>query len=421
MKEIKRFRKRSLSLTALRRKIVKSFQNNSSVLGECTLTNIRRIYYLALITIPLRIINIVQFSFTESQNTQVYETWRQGIIASHSVLLSFLFVVFLITRRLKNRTEPNIIMSVLQYIVAVVVMASGVVIVAIDQLVTTNITPFLLVNIIIGAFFLFRPLVSFFFFLCSYAAFYYSIAFTITNQEVLLSNRVDGVSAVGIGLFLSIILWQYNYTNTIQKKFIEMQQKQLEQMAYYDPLTDLPNRRLFEKMVKREFAAMQRYGHETVIVFSDIDDFKFINDTYGHAVGDEVLKQVAELLKNNVRESDTVARFGGEEFIILLSRASVDEGCAFAERLRKIIMEKTFSVGSLSLKITSSFGVSSLRDVSGKTLENYYYHADQALYQAKQSGKNRVEKVCSCVDLQTPRQSNCRTNDIQKIKRDSPF
>jgi diguanylate cyclase (GGDEF)-like protein len=312
-------------------------------------------------------------------------------------------------------------MSVLQYIVAVVVMVSGVVIVAIDQLVTTNITPFLLVNIIIGAFFLFRPLVSFFFFLCSYAAFYYSIAFTITNQEVLLSNRVDGVSAVGIGLFLSIILWQYNYTNTIQKKFIEMQQKQLEQMAYYDPLTDLPNRRLFEKMVKREFAAMQRYGHETVIVFSDIDDFKFINDTYGHAVGDEVLKQVAELLKNNVRESDTVARFGGEEFIILLSRASVDEGCAFAERLRKIIMEKTFSVGSLSLKITSSFGVSSLRDVSGKTLENYYYHADQALYQAKQSGKNRVEKVCSCVDLQTPRQSNCRTNNIQKIKRDSPF
>ena len=80
-----------------------------------------------------------------------------------------------------------------------------------------------------------------------------------------------------------------------------MHQKQLEQLAYYEPLTDLPNRRLFEKMVKREFAAMQRYGHETVIVFSDIDDFKFINDTYGHAVGDEVLKQVAELLKNNVR------------------------------------------------------------------------------------------------------------------------
>ena len=132
---------------------------------------------------------------------------------------------------------------------------------------------------------------------------------------------------------------------------------------------------------------MQRYGHETVIVFSDIDDFKFINDTYGHAVGDEVLKQVAELLKNNVRESDTVARFGGEEFIILLSRASVDEGCAFAERLRKIIMEKTFSVGSLSLKITSSFGVSSLRDVSGKTLENYYYHADQALYQPSRAEK----------------------------------
>jgi diguanylate cyclase (GGDEF)-like protein len=171
-------------------------------------------------------------------------------------------------------------------------------------------------------------------------------------------------------------------------------------MAYYDPLTDLPNRRLLEKLVKREIASMQRYGYETVLVILDIDDFKNINDTYGHPVGDNMLRQLADLLINNVRDSDTVARFGGEEFIILMPKTSVEEGYVFAERLRKLIMEKNFTIGSLILQITSSFGVSSLRDIINcESLEDYYLLADKALYLAKQSGKNRVEKACRGVGV----------------------
>ena len=161
------------------------------------------------------------------------------------------------------------------------------------------------------------------------------------------------------GLF-SVLFLENNYTNIIQKAH-ETQQKQLEQMAYYDPLTDLPNRRLLEKLIKREFSLVQRYEHETVIVILDIDDFKMINDTYGHPVGDNVLRQLADLLKNNVREADTVARFGGEEFIILMPNTSMKEGYDLAERLRKLIMEKRFTIESISLQITSSFGVCSMR------------------------------------------------------------
>jgi diguanylate cyclase (GGDEF)-like protein len=392
VKDIKNFQKKFRSYAVMKRKVKKAFQDNSDVLGECALINIRRIYYLTLIAIPLSILNIAQFAF-KPYDTQVLATWRQGIIASHSILLVLLIVFFFIARNLKNRTEPTGTMYAMQYIVAVIIMAFGIIIVSIDQLVTTNITPFLIICIVIGAFFLLRPVISFALFASSYAAFYYLLSFTITNQEVLLSNRVNGATAVGIGFLLSVTLWQYNYTNVIQKKFIEVQQKQLEKMAYYDPLTDLPNRRLFEKLIKREFASMQRYGHEAVLVFLDIDDFKQINDTYGHTVGDEVLRQLADLLKNKIRESDTVARFGGEEFIILLPRTSVEEGYVFAERLRKLIMEKIFTVDSITLQITSSFGVSSLRDVNGKIMDNYYCQADKALYYAKQSGKNRVEKA----------------------------
>lgn len=383
----------SRSFTALERKIAQVFQDNNSVLGECAQINTRRIYYLAIIAIPLRIIDIFLFAFTKSYDTLVLKTWSQGIIASHSVLLVLMIGFFLTTHRLKKRTEPNTAMFVLQYLVVVVIMASGIAIVTFDQLVTTNITPFLLICIICGSVFLIRPLASFMIYVTSYMAYYYSIALTITDQQILLSNRVNGITAVGVGFLLSFIIWHYNYTNIIQKRRIESQQQQLEQMAYYDPLTDLPNRRLLEKLIKRELASVQRYGQETVIIMLDVDDFKQINDTYGHQVGDSILMQLADLLQNNVRETDTVARFGGEEFIILMPNTSVEEGYSFAERIRKIIMEKVFSVGSVTLQITSSFGVSSMGDINSQNLEDYYLLADRALYLAKQSGKNRVEKA----------------------------
>ncbi|MGI6684668.1 MAG: GGDEF domain-containing protein [Bacillota bacterium] len=393
VKHIIRVQKKSWSLAAKMEEIIKMFHDNDSVLGECAGINTRRIYYLSIIAIPLRIMDIFLFTFTKSYDTLVLKTWSQGIIASHLILLILMIGFFLTTHKLKNRIEPNTTMFVLQYIVVVVIMASGIVIVTFDQLVTTNITPFLLTCIISGVIFLIRPLASFIIYVTSYVAYYYLIALTITNQQVLLSNRVNGITAIGIGFLLSIIMWHYNYTNITQKRRILIQQKQLEQMAYYDPLTDLPNRRLLEKLIKREFSSMHRYGHETVIIILDIDNFKNINDTYGHPVGDNMLRQLADLLKNNVRESDTVARFGGEEFVILMPKTSVEEGYVLAEGLRRIIMEKRFTIGSITLRITCSFGVSSMHDINSQTLEDYYFLADKALYLAKQRGKNRVEKA----------------------------
>ena len=380
------------TFASIKERIIKAFHDNNNVLGECARINTRRIYYLSIIAIPLRIFNILLFT-SRSYDTQVLQTWSKGIIISHSVLLIFMIGFFITTHKLKNRTEPNTAMFLLQYIVVAVIMGSGIAIVTIDQLVTTNITPLLIICIVTGVIFLIRPLASFIIYVTSYVTYYNLIALTIADPQILLSNRVNGITAIGIGFLLSIILWRYNYTNITQKRRIEAQQKQLEQMAYYDQLTDLPNRRLLEKLIEREYSSMQRYGHETAIMILDIDNFKNINDTYGHPVGDDILRQLADLLKRSARESDTVARFGGEEFIILMPRTTVEEGCVFAERLRKLIMEKSFTIGSDTLQITSSFGVASLNDIDSQTLENYYFAADKALYLAKQSGRNKVEKA----------------------------
>lgn len=380
------------TFASIKERIIKAFHDNNNVLGECARINTRRIYYLSIIAIPLRIFNILLFT-SRSYDTQVLQTWSKGIIISHSVLLIFMIGFFITAHKLKNRTDPNTAMFLLQYIVVAVIMGSGIAIVTIDQLVTTNITPLLIICIVIGVIFLIRPLASFIIYVTSYVTYYNLIALTIADPQILLSNRVNGITAIGIGFLLSIILWRYNYTNITQKRRIEAQQKQLEQMAYYDQLTDLPNRRLLEKLIEREYSSIQRYGHETAIMILDIDNFKNINDTYGHPVGDDILRQLADLLKRSARESDTVARFGGEEFIILMPRTTVEEGCVFAERLRKLIMEKSFTIGSDTLQITSSFGVASLNDIDSKTLENYYFAADKALYLAKQSGRNKVEKA----------------------------
>lgn len=375
----------------LKRKLIKAFHDNMNVLDECALINTRRIYLISIIAIPLHIISILLFTFAQSEDA----TWRQGIIGSHSVLLIFMVGFLLISRKLRKRTKPNMTMFVLQYVLVAVIMTLGIVIVVFDQMVMTSITAFLLICIIVGIILLIRPLASLIIYVTSYMAYYFFLTLTTTDPLVLLSNRVNGVTAVGIGFFLSCILWHYNYMNIIQMRRIEAQQRQLEQMAYYDPLTDLPNRRLLEKLIKREIASMQRYGHETAIIILDVDNFKNINDTYGHPVGDNMLRQLADFLTANVRETDTVARFGGEEFIILMPQTSAEEGCIFAERLRKLIMEKCFTVGSITLQITSSFGVSSMRDIINcDSMDDYYFLADKALYLAKQNGKNRVEKAC---------------------------
>lgn len=382
--------KNSVSFGTMKEKAIKKIHDSNSIVDECALINIRRTYYLSMIAIPLRLVNIYLFLSTDSYDTSVTKMWSRGIVTSHFVLLIFMIGFFLLARKLKNNQEANKIMHALQYIVVIVIMASGIAIVTIDQLVTSNITPFLLICIVCGAIFLIRPLISIIIYASFYTSYYFLLALTISNQEALLSNRVNGVTAVGIGFLLSLIMWNSNYTNISQKQRIEIQQKQLERMAYYDPLTDLPNRRLFDKLIKQEIYSMQRYDHESIIIILDIDDFKNINDTYGHPVGDNMLIQIGNLIKANIRETDTVSRFGGEEYIILMPRTSLESGQAFAERLRKLIMEEQFIVGSTTIRITCSFGVSILSE-SNSDIDDYYLLADKALYLAKQNGKNRVE------------------------------
>jgi len=176
---------------------------------------------------------------------------------------------------------------------------------------------------------------------------------------------------------------------TEQKKYqesLELINQILEKQASTDPLTGIYNRMKFSKVLGDELKRAQRYDTPLAVILLDIDKFKSINDTYGHLDGDNVLKALTRLLAANIRSSDTLARWGGEEFILLAPGSDLDGGGLLAEKLRLAVAEHDFPIPQ---PVTASFGVAAYQlDDTELTLTN---RADQALYQAKEQGRNRVE------------------------------
>ncbi len=165
--------------------------------------------------------------------------------------------------------------------------------------------------------------------------------------------------------------------------------EKLERLATEDPLTGLNNRRVFEQRYGQEFGRAKRHGHDLTLVMLDIDHFKAVNDTYGHLIGDEVLKRVAAHLKATARASDILARIGGEEFCMVLPESPENSCVTFLERLRSDIAEMEFDADGRSFRVTCSFGIAGLSaDVEGRDV--LMEKADAALYYAKQTGRNRV-------------------------------
>jgi diguanylate cyclase (GGDEF)-like protein/PAS domain S-box-containing protein len=166
---------------------------------------------------------------------------------------------------------------------------------------------------------------------------------------------------------------------------LEERSKEFENRANYDALTHIYNRRRFLELLDRGIENSKRLNHDLSLVFFDIDHFKKINDTYGHNIGDEVLKSLTALASQTIRSSDVFARWGGEEFLILIESTTLENAAKMAEKLRKVIMEHEFPEVKT---VTCSFGVASYHP--DETGESFIGRADSALYRAKESGRNRV-------------------------------
>lgn len=174
----------------------------------------------------------------------------------------------------------------------------------------------------------------------------------------------------------------------------------LSTMALADPLTELSNRRAMEWELPRQIQNARSYSTPLSLLMLDVDYFKSVNDTYGHQVGDRVLQLLATRLQHNLRVQDTLFRYGGEEFVIILSQTNAQEAQIVARRLRRLVSEQPFHMdGTLALEITISVGLASLIATDDTKGESLLRRADHNLLRAKSSGRNQVfsgEDIISC-------------------------
>ena len=192
---------------------------------------------------------------------------------------------------------------------------------------------------------------------------------------------------------LSGIRRQQYLLNTLarQNQELDSLNKEFREMAIRDGLTGLFNHRYAKDRLDEEFDRSMRFGRDLTVLFMDLDHFKFFNDTHGHQAGDEILQILAGLMMKNVRESDTLARWGGEEFIVIAPETSEEAGGVLAEKIRKAVAEHAFPnadkqpLGMVSLSI----GMSS-RSEQTENAEKLLRFADDAVYAAKDSGRNRT-------------------------------
>jgi diguanylate cyclase (GGDEF)-like protein/PAS domain S-box-containing protein len=161
--------------------------------------------------------------------------------------------------------------------------------------------------------------------------------------------------------------------------------KYIEKLSEIDHLTQVFNRKKIETLLNKEIHRATRYDTTFSVIMIDIDHFKRVNDTYGHQVGDEVLVGAASLIKHSVRLTDSVGRMGGEEFLVICAQTELEASCDVAEKLRQSLSEKPFETAGFQ---TASFGVSTYHE--GDTPESIVKRADDALYKAKEAGRNRV-------------------------------
>ncbi|MDD5157518.1 GGDEF domain-containing protein [Sulfurimonas sp.] len=199
------------------------------------------------------------------------------------------------------------------------------------------------------------------------------------TKELFLMHFLWMLSAFSFGLLSAFILEKSN-------KIIFLNDQQLEKLATTDRLTGLYNRFKIEFFVDEEMNRAERYKRVFSVILVDIDNFKSVNDNYGHLVGDTVLRDFSNILKDKVRKSDIVGRWGGEEFLIILPEANVGEAKKVAEYLREQI--ENFEFANIKNR-TSSFGVTQYREED--CIETIINRADTALYRAKENGRNQVQ------------------------------
>lgn len=209
------------------------------------------------------------------------------------------------------------------------------------------------------------------------------------TEEFMFQNLTISPLTGTAGKITDVCLMVYDVTDVAAgRRALEHANQQLERLSSTDRLTGLLNRGTWENLLDAEFERYRRYGHNTVLVMFDIDHFKAINDTHGHLIGDDVIREVARITRDSLRQADQPGRYGGEEFGIILPETDIDGALTICEHIRETIAAQEIQSGDDVIQCTISMGLVQLSDKPENYMQ-WLQQADNALYKAKKGGRNR--------------------------------
>jgi diguanylate cyclase (GGDEF)-like protein len=391
--------------------------SDPEVAENAALGNVRRLRWLLPLFTALVLLLLLVFTLKPTGDSAAHLAWRNAVSNVYGVTIVYLILMGLAVWRISARTRLDTGVRVLQFVAPAGFLVFTAVLAILDQWVTPNISPYVLGCLSVSLLFLLPPATAASTLLASYLLFFVGLGFTQPDPALLLTNRANGFGAALLALVLSLSMWtrntQYNLLQrelTVRNATLEKQQDELIWLATRDAMTGLFNRGEFMRLAESELLRTRRHGGNTSIIVVDLDYFKAINDRHGHPAGDTVLIHVANGLREGVRNTDLVARIGGEEFVVLLPQTDIDAAATLAQKLRRQLRESKAQISSdLQLSATASFGVACMPGGHTGTVAALYAAADNALYDAKRAGRDRVARTEPDATL-TP-------SDFQRMRR----
>lgn len=349
----------------------------------------------AWVLLALNGVHVLVFSLLRFDLPQ-QTAWAHQIAWAHAVMAVLMGAVGGLTRRAQAQPEVKGLGRWLPEVTSLGVLLWAVALTLMDQAIGSGISAFINASLAVGMVLLLRPRTTLLLQLSAWLVLAWLLGWTTDDPARLTTLRMNAATACALALLVSTLLWRrYVQAELLQRALadtnrqLEQQRAELETLATRDPLTGVFNRREFVHRAQQALAQAQRHGHELAVLMVDLDHFKSVNDRFGHPVGDEVLRQVTHLMQQNVRQTDCLARLGGEEFALLLPCTPASNALHLADKLRQKLADTP--IEPLGEPITASLGLSCLAAGQHLTLDTLLQRADQALYRAKELGRNRTE------------------------------
>lgn len=294
----------------------------------------------------------------------------------------------------KNNTErlSKFWIMTMQTLFLTGILAAGILLSLYEQSTLASSSSYFLAVFTIAAFITMPPMISMVLFLISNIVFILLLPQFQTLPALISTLNINTLSMTGVAWILNQMVSRDKVKSFINEKIImennielEKKNKELNEITMLDSMTNLMNHKNSLRRLKEEVDRAKRIDYPLSVAMVDLDNFKLVNDTYGHQIGDEVLIQVAQILSENCRVTDTVGRYGGEEFIIIMPDTNGRDASLLLERIQTSIEKTIFKEG---IHVTVSCGISEL---NGESVHGILKSSDIMLYEAKKKGKNRVE------------------------------